>query len=345
MILIMFFTIMTKRDFGTMLIAERKTQVYKRTDGGDSAVTKKGSVEDIGNKPRPGTPLFWWNMIIPMAILIFLIFWLLVKSGEDKSIEQSILDKIQESDSYAALLWGTIGTTFLTMLFYFVQIVQNGRLVWPTPAVIMNLFKNHNGNEEMPRLLMSLDECVQVFLHGMARIFPALIILTLAWAVGDIMTGVGIDRLVSRWITGGLDPTLLPTLSFIISALMAMATGTSWGTMTIMFPLLMRPTYVASKGDTDIFYSTVAGILSGAVAGDHASPISDTTVLAALASECLLMAHVRTQLPYAVVVCIVAILFGTLPFGRYTAFWSGCIPQHCWDSIGHRCTPCFRILD
>jgi Na+/H+ antiporter NhaC len=130
------------------------------------------------------------------------------------------------------------------------------------------------------------------------------------------MTSVGVDRLVSRWITDGLDPSLLPTLSFIISALMALATGTSWGTMSIMFPLLMRATYVSSDGDPRIVYSTVAGILSGAVAGDHVSPISDTTVLSALACECQLMAHVRTQMPYAVVVSIVSILFGTLPYGR-----------------------------
>jgi Na+/H+ antiporter NhaC len=315
MILIMLFLIVAKRDYGSMLIAERKTMVYRRTDGGDSSVSKKTSMEDANSKPRADTPACWWNMLIPMSVLVFLIFWLLVKSGEDKSIKQSILDKLQESDSYKALLWGTIGTTFLTMLFYFAQIVQNGRLVFPTPTVILGLFRKAD-DESAPRFLMPMKDCVESFLHGMARIFPALIILTLAWAVGVIMTSVGVDRLVSRWITDRIDPSLLPTLSFIISVLMAMATGTSWGTMSIMFPLLMRATYVSSDGNPRIFYSTVAGILSGAVAGDHVSPISDTTVLSALACECKLMAHVGTQMPYAVVVMIVSILFGTLPYGR-----------------------------
>jgi Na+/H+ antiporter family len=80
--------------------------------------------------------------------------------------------------------------------------------------------------------------------------------------------------------------------------------------------LICLPTYQISDGDPTIFYATVAGILSGAVAGDHMSPISDTTVLAALASDCKLLAHVVTQAPYATIVIIVSILFGTLPIGR-----------------------------
>ena len=77
----------------------------------------------------------------------------------------------------------------------------------------------------------------------------------------------------------------------------------------------MTPTYIASDGDEQIFVSTVAGVLSGSVAGDHMSPISDTTVLSALATECGLMAHVNTQAPYVIVVVIRSIMFGTLPIG------------------------------
>ena len=71
------------------------------------------------------------------------------------------------------------------------------------------------------------------------------------------------------------------------------------GTMTILFPLLLIPTYDASGGDATMFYAIVAGILSGSVAGDHMSPISDTTVLSAMACECTLLAHVKTQAPYS----------------------------------------------
>jgi Na+/H+ antiporter family len=89
-----------------------------------------------------------------------------------------------------------------------------------------------------------------------------------------------------------------------------------WLFLQILFPLICLPTYQIANGDPIIFYSTVAGILSGAVAGDHCSPISDTTVLASLASDCKLLAHVATQAPYAGVVIIASILFGTLPIGN-----------------------------
>jgi len=85
--------------------------------------------------------------------------------------------------------------------------------------------------------------------------------------------------------------------------------------MSILFPLIMTPTYIASDGDPQIFVSTVAGVLSGSVAGDHMSPISDTTVLSSLATECGLMPHVETQAPYVMVVVLISILFGTLPIG------------------------------
>ena len=85
--------------------------------------------------------------------------------------------------------------------------------------------------------------------------------------------------------------------------------------MTIMFPLIVVPSYEASGGNPVIVYGVIAGILAGAVAGDHASPISDTTILGAMASECKLINHVKTQAPYAFTVALWSILVGTIPSG------------------------------
>jgi hypothetical protein len=85
--------------------------------------------------------------------------------------------------------------------------------------------------------------------------------------------------------------------------------------MSILFPLLLVPTYEASNGDPLIFYSTVAGVLSGSVAGDHMSPISDTTVLSSLATECGLMNHVGTQAPYVMAAVLLSVIVGTIPIG------------------------------
>lgn len=130
-----------------------------------------------------------------------------------------------------------------------------------------------------------------------------------------MMESIGADRLFAAWIVNGVDPRLLPTLSFIVSLLIALATGTSWGTMAILFPLILVPTYTSSGGNPVIFYSVVAGVLSGSVAGDHMSPISDTTVITALACDITLVAHVVTQAPYVLWMVLFCIIFGTLPIG------------------------------
>jgi hypothetical protein len=229
------------------------------------------------------------------------------------------MDKIENSDSYSALLWATMATALLTLIFYLLQIVREGAIIVPDSSAFKDLFSTQKEKDEdsgtRARFLMSVRDTVDSFLYGLSRVFPAMIVLTLAWASGSIMIAVGADRLFSRWIVGGLDPAALPTLSFLISLFMALATGTSWGTMSILFPLILVPTYEASNGDEVIFYAVVAGVLSGSVAGDHMSPISDTTVLSSLSTECSLLAHVGTQAPYVVITVIISTLLGTLPIG------------------------------
>merc|ERR1712174_37625 len=128
------------------------------------------------------------------------------------------------------------------------------------------------------------------------------------------MTTVGVDRLFTALITGGGIPyQTLPTLTFFVAFLMGLATGTSWGTMAILFPLVLVPTYEAAAGDPQVFYATVSAVLGGAVAGDHMSPISDTPVLSALACDVNLMNHVNTQAPYVLWVVLFASLFGYIP--------------------------------
>ncbi|GAX24958.1 hypothetical protein FisN_2Lh234 [Fistulifera solaris] len=320
MIIFIVVMIYSNRDFGTMLIAERKARVYQRKDGGDGKGRASELEEKAENQPKDDTPLRSWNMLLPVFLLIFFIFYLLVKSGEVEGEDQTIMDKIEVSDSYVALLWGTMAAAMCTLLVYLVQIVKDGEFVLPTTVLseMMSNVLNRDTDDDgvsKTRPLMSVNDSIEAFLFGMGRIFPALIVLTLAWASGAIMVAVGADRLFSAIITNGIEAKWLPTLSFVISLFMALATGTSWGTMSILFPLILIPTYDAANGDETIFYAVTAGVLSGSVAGDHVSPISDTTVLSALACDCDLLAHVSTQAPYAAFVSVIAILLGTIPIG------------------------------
>jgi hypothetical protein len=104
-------------------------------------------------------------------------------------------------------------------------------------------------------------------------------------------------------------------LWFVLSAVLALVTGSSWGTMSIMFPLILPAAHYADPCNKITFYGTISSILAGAVLGDHCSPISDTTVLSSVATKCDLMSHVQTQLPYAVLAGAVGVLVGDLPTG------------------------------
>lgn len=121
---------------------------------------------------------------------------------------------------------------------------------------------------------------------------------------------------------------LLPTVIFLLASIVAFATGTSWGTMGIVMPMAVPLAYSLLAGDAGevsvhdpLLLCTIGSVLAGAIFGDHCSPISDTTVLSSQASGCDHIAHVWTQLPYALAVGAIAVLFGTLPVGLGVNVW------------------------
>jgi Na+/H+ antiporter NhaC len=145
---------------------------------------------------------------------------------------------------------------------------------------------------------------------------------------GDFVSSKLVDlRSTSRWLDAHF-VQMLPTLVLIISAVIAFSTGTSWGTMGIVLPMAIPLVYSqltlngeVIESSNPILLACVGSVLAGAIFGDHCSPISDTTVLSSQASGCNHMAHVRTQMPYALVVGLLAILFGTLPIGFGWNVW------------------------
>jgi len=124
-----------------------------------------------------------------------------------------------------------------------------------------------------------------------------------------------------------LPPALLPTIVFLLAAAVAFATGSSWGTMGIVMPLVIPLVYSALAGGgapsqyDPLLLGSIGSVLAGAIFGDHCSPISDTTVLSSQASGCDHVAHVRTQLPYAALAGVVAVVCGTLPLGYGAPVW------------------------
>ncbi len=149
-----------------------------------------------------------------------------------------------------------------------------------------------------------------------------IIVLVLAWSMADVTADLNAKGYLISILGDALPAALLPAVIFVLAAVTAFATGTSWGTMGILLPLVLPLTWavmsvngMADESGMHIMYSAISCVLAGAVWGDHCSPISDTTVLSSIASGCDHIEHVRTQMPYAMVVGAVAIGIGTIPGG------------------------------
>jgi Na+/H+ antiporter NhaC len=153
----------------------------------------------------------------------------------------------------------------------------------------------------------------------MRAMFMAVVILVLAWALGDVTEALGTGPYLSGLLQETLPIRFVPVLVFIVAAATSFATGTSWGTMAILFPVVIPLAVAMGAGvgfETDgytILLGVISSVMAGSIFGDHCSPISDTTVMSSMASACDHIDHVRTQLPYAVVVAVVAMAVGDIP--------------------------------
>lgn len=160
----------------------------------------------------------------------------------------------------------------------------------------------------------NVDELMRTFLRGAGDLLPVAVILLFALALGDVANLLGTGTYVAQLAREAIPLSLLLPLLFILSAFIAFSIGSSWGTFAIMIPLAMQ---IALSLDFNPGYF-LAAVLSGSIFGDHASPISDTTVVASMASATDHIDHVRTQLPYALTCAALAVpaffLLGLIAF-------------------------------
>ncbi|MGM0647313.1 MAG: Na+/H+ antiporter NhaC family protein [Bacteroidota bacterium] len=285
-----------RRDYGPMLKAERKARHWKPSEKDDeqsgfsNKLNELQAVEGIKHKS--------YNAFIPVLVIILGAFAGLIYTGteavgwgQDLSFTRNLSNVIGHADSYKALLWSSMG----------------GLLT----AILLTIGQK----------LMNLEDTVSSMINGFRTMLTAIIILVLAWSIAEVTQHLHTADFISQLMLNmNLEPYWVPSLTFIMGGLVAFSTGSSWGTMAILYPLILPATWLISQQSgldhstsLSIFYNVVSTVLAGAVLGDHCSPISDTTILSSLASSCNHIDHVRTQLPYALTVGAVSIVFGTLP--------------------------------
>jgi len=160
---------------------------------------------------------------------------------------------------------------------------------------------------------------MQAFFAGINETLPAIFILLLTWSLSGQMVHLGTSKYIVYLLGDGFPAGLLPATVFVLAAAMSFATGSSWGTMAVMFPVAIPLSDALSPGDGSNLTGTTAAILAGSVFGDHCSPISDTTIMTSLMTGCKTLNHVKTQLPYALLMGGLSFLVGNLPtgFGLY----------------------------
>ena len=159
-------------------------------------------------------------------------------------------------------------------------------------------------------------ECLEIYFEGMRNIFLILVVLVLAWSLGDLGKDMGAPQYITDLAHGRFPAALVPAVAFLVGSIISFATGSSWGTFAIMMPLILSLGH--SLGAP--LHVCIGAVLSGGLFGDHCSPISDTTILSSLGAGCSHLDHVNTQLPYALFNGVISILAFILA-GMMASFW------------------------
>jgi Na+/H+ antiporter NhaC len=211
-----------------------------------------------------------YYMLLPIFLLIILVFVFLYITGDGNMLKGS---------GSSSIFYTTL-STLIFMLFYYVGTKNMSLSVWGATA-----FK------------------------GAKELFSIAMILLFAFAIGKVTSELNTGLYLASLASENLNINLLAAVVFLLSSVMAFATGTSWGTFSIMIPVAV-PMAVGMDANVAL---AIGAVISGGVFGDHCSPISDTTIISSLAADCEVIEHVKTQLPYA-------LLSGTIAFVSFIIF-------------------------
>lgn len=258
-ILALFIVAIGKVNFGPMKKYETAEEIFDEKLDAMNVPEGKGKILDL---------------VVPIALLIILCTVGMIYTGgffAKGDAAKGFVDAFANSDASIGLVLGSFAALVLTLLFY------------------------------LSRRVLGFNKCMACVPDGFKAMVPAILILCLAWTLKGVTDTLGAKEFVAGIVSGGAAGVmnLMPALIFVIAALLAFATGTSWGTFGILIPIV-----VAAFGGVDynLMIISISACMAGAVCGDHCSPISDTTIMASAGAECNHVNHVNTQLPYVLFV-------------------------------------------
>ena len=286
-ILFMFAVVLINFDFKSMSKYDaRWREWYERTHGGqidEVSDTKLQLAEhgvgtrQIGSKRNRGKVS---DLVIPILLLIVLCTLGMIYSGgyfdQSAGAYHDFTAAFAASNASVGLVMGSLAALILSVALYTV------------------------------RKTLPFDEAMSSLIKGFEAMVPAILILTLAWTLKSMTDSLGAAKYVAGIVADSASQLqmFLPAIIFVVSALLAFATGTSWGTFGILIPICVAVFPTAAP----LRVISISACMAGAVCGDHISPISDTTIMASAGAECKHVHHVTSQLPYALTVAGISFL-------------------------------------
>ena len=275
------------RDYGPMLRAERRASRTGEVLRKDATAASSSSIQDV--EPAEGAPLRWYNAAVPVGTVIFLVFAGMVLLGARSSLfAQRSFSVLSYTDVFDAFV--AVGESD-----------YDGPLVMALASAIGSLVAMCMA---LAQRILTVGDVLRSWLSGARMMILANAVLLMAWSIQSVCDDVGTSFYLTAALHGAVSAAWLPLLVFLLAAVVAFATGTSWGTMGILVPTVGPMAAVA--GEPFILVLCLGAVLDGAIFGDHCSPLSDTTVLSSIASSCDHLDHVRTQIPYALTTMLLA---------------------------------------
>lgn len=281
----------TKREYGPMFLAERKALLYGVSDERYDIKSYNKSGDEEDEKPPPRC----CNAGIPILFFVFYVVIAMVVLGaasvpvHEEVGAHNIFAKV---DSITIMYYGAVLATFLAALIYRCQSYtpssktlgeqhnktdvesvenvppQDGRILVAKPTGVLCLcFGGRKSSKSRP--LLTFDQSIEAFVDGFSHLTSTIMILVLAWSIGSAVDFLGAGRFLATALQGNVAPAALPVLIFGIACIVAFATGTSWGTMALLYPICGPVAYVLSSGNPELYYCSLAAILEGSVFGDH----------------------------------------------------------------------------
>ena len=297
------------REFAGMLKAERRARAGELHPRRDGAMIE--DVEDKTLEPKENIKLQSSNAVVPLLVLILGAFVSFYFSGLG-ALEGEALESAKAHPLTFHTFQATFGAADASVALF------QSALLATIVAIFMAVY----------RKILTVREAIETWGKGWKTMITTIIILLLAWSLSSVIKELGTSRYLVDLLSQSTPKIVLPAAIFMLGSFISFSTGTSYGTMGILMPLAIPLASAVGmhsglEGDALHAYMIVniSAVLTGAIFGDHCSPISDTTILSSMGAGCNHIDHVQTQMPYALTICAISIFAGYFPTALGLSIW------------------------